>query len=207
MNIEVDSLIGEHVELRALQAEHVTGLYEAGKYPEIWTYMAPPAGKIEEFADMARLVKEAIAKRREHHEWPFVIIDRGSPITGAEGQASGDIIGSTRYLDMSTAHKAVEIGWTWLTPSVWRTKINTECKYLLLRHAFETAGAIRVQLKTDSRNLRSQAAIERIGGVNEGVLRHHRIMPDGYLRDSVYYSILDEEWPVVKVRLEEMLSR
>jgi len=89
---------------------------------------------------------------------------------------------------------------------MWRSPVNTECKYLLLRHAFETAGAIRVFFKTDSRNERSQRALERIGAVKEGVLRHHRIMRDGYLRDSVYYSILVDEWPAVKKRLEEMLS-
>ena len=193
MNIEVDELIGDRVELRALKVEHVAGLYEAAKYPEIWTYM-PKA--IVEMADMARAAKDAIAQRRLKLEWPFVIIDR----------ASGDIIGSTRYLDIVPAHKAVEIGWTWLTPSVWRSAVNTECKYLLLRHAFETAGAIRVCLKTDNRNLRSQAAIERIGGVKEGVLRRHRILPDGFRRDSAYFSIIDEEWPDVKARLEAMLA-
>jgi len=193
VNIEVDELIGDRVELRALKVEHVAGLYEAAKYPEIWTYM-PKA--IVEMADMARAAKDAIAQRRLKLEWPFVIIDR----------ASGDIIGSTRYLDIVPAHKAVEIGWTWLTPSVWRSAVNTECKYLLLRHAFETAGAIRVCLKTDNRNLRSQAAIERIGGVKEGVLRRHRILPDGFRRDSAYFSIIDEEWPDVKARLEAMLA-
>lgn len=193
MNIEVDELIGDRVELRALKVEHVAGLYEAAKYPEIWTHM-PRA--IVEMADMAGVAKAAIAQRRLKLEWPLVVVDR----------TTDTIVGSTRYLDIVPAHKAVEIGWTWLTPSVWRTSINTECKYLLLRHAFETAGAIRVCLKTDSRNLRSQAAIERIGGVREGVLRRHRILPDGYRRDSVYYSIIDEEWPAVKARLEAMLA-
>jgi RimJ/RimL family protein N-acetyltransferase len=90
---------------------------------------------------------------------------------------------------------------------VWRTAVNTECKYLLLRHCFETLGMIRVQLKTDARNLRSQRAIERLGAVREGVLRHHRVLPDGYLRDSVYYSILSGEWPAVRARLEGLLRR
>jgi RimJ/RimL family protein N-acetyltransferase len=196
MNIEVDELIGERAELRALKVEHVAKLFEAAKYPEIWEYM-PMMRPITELAEMARIAKDAIAQRRLGLEWPFVIVDR----------ATGKIVGSTRYLDIVRTHKAVEIGWTWLTPSVWRTRINTECKYLLLRHAFETAGAIRVQLKTDSRNNRSQAAIERIGGVKEGTLRRHRILPNGYVRDSVYYSIIDDEWPTVKARLEEMLGR
>lgn len=197
MDIAVERLEGNRVELLAMRAEHVSGLFEAGRYPEIWTYMAPPAKQISELADMARLVKEAISRRRVGAEWPFTIIDK----------SSGEIVGSTRFLDIVPAHKGVEIGWTWLTPSVWRTPVNTECKLLLLRHAFETAGAIRVQLKTDSRNARSQAAIEGIGAVKEGILRRHRIMPDGYLRDSVYYSVIAEEWPDVKRRLEIKLDR
>ena len=197
MNIDVDKLTGDRVELQAMKPEHVAGLYEAGKYPEIWTWSPPPSGgRMDELADMARVTKDAIGKRRLGVDWPFVIIDR----------ATGDVIGSTRYLDIDRANKGVEIGSTWLTPAVWRTHVNTECKYLLLRHAFETAGAIRVQLKTDLRNLRSQAAIERIGGVKEGVLRRHRILPDGYVRDSVYYSIIDQDWPNVKLRLEAMLA-
>ncbi len=121
-------------------------------------------------------------------------------------QQSDKIVGSTRFLDISISHRHAEIGWTWLAPHVWRTRINTECKYLLLRHGFETLDLIRVQLKTDRRNLTSQQAIERIGGQKEGILRKHRIMPNGYIRDSVYYSILDEEWPLVKTRLQRILN-
>jgi RimJ/RimL family protein N-acetyltransferase len=115
-------------------------------------------------------------------------------------------VGSTRYLDIRRENRGLEIGWTWLAAAVQRTAVNTECKYLLLRHAFETLGAIRVQLRTDLRNLRSQRAIERIGATREGVFRQERIMWDGYLRDSVFYSVIDCEWPAVKARLEARLG-
>ena len=167
-------------------------MFEAGNYPEIWTYMPQNSSSLE---DMEEIVEGALAQMVTGAELPFSIVD----------QMSGKIVGSTRFLDISPANRSLEIGWTWLTPEVWRTRINTECKYLLLKHCFETLGTIRVQLKTDSRNLRSQAAMERIGAIREGVLRKHRILPDGYIRDSVYFSIVDDEWPKVKARLEAML--
>ena len=129
--------------------------------------------------------------------FPFAIIDR----------ASGTLVGSTRYYDISQTNRSLEIGSTWLTPRAWRTAVNTECKYLLLKHCFESLGTIRVQLKTDSRNLRSQKAIERLGASKEGILRNHMILPNGYIRDSVYYSIIEQEWPAIKGRLEGMLGR
>lgn len=122
-------------------------------------------------------------------------------------RASGRAIGSTRFGDIAQEHGRLEIGWTWVAPSHQRSAVNTEAKLLQLRHAFEELGATRVALKTDARNLRSEAAIERLGAVREGVLRHHIRLPDGYLRDTVYYSILAEEWPAIRARLEERLSR
>ncbi|HET7636428.1 MAG TPA: GNAT family protein [Candidatus Limnocylindria bacterium] len=122
-------------------------------------------------------------------------------------RSSGRAVGSTRFGDIAPEHGRVEIGWTWLAPSAQRTAINTEAKLLQLRHAFDDLGATRVTLKTDARNERSQRAIERLGAVREGVLRHHLRMPDGFLRDTVYYSILVEEWPGVRARLEERLAR
>ena len=121
--------------------------------------------------------------------------------------ASGRVAGATRYLNIMPNDRGLEIGGTWYGPKFQRTAVNTECKYLLLSHAFETLGCIRVQLKTDSRNERSQKAIERIGAVKEGILRNHMILPDGHYRHSVYYSVLDTEWPDVKRRLEEMMER
>jgi RimJ/RimL family protein N-acetyltransferase len=120
---------------------------------------------------------------------------------------TGQAIGATRYLEIHTHDQGLEIGGTWYAVNFQRTAVNTECKYLLLKHAFETLGFIRVQFKTDLRNERSQRAIERIGAVKEGVLRKHMILPDGSVRHSVYYSILDDEWPAVKIQLEEKLKQ
>jgi N-acetyltransferase len=122
-------------------------------------------------------------------------------------RASGRAVGSTRFGDIDVPSERVEIGWTWLAPSVWRTAMNSEVKLLQLGYAFDILGAGRVALKTDGRNERSQHAIERLGGVREGVLRRHLRMPDGFIRDTVYYAILADEWPATKRRLEERLAR
>lgn len=121
--------------------------------------------------------------------------------------ATGRAVGSTRFADIDVSSERLEIGWTWLAPSMWRTALNTEAKLLQLRHAFDELGAGRVALKTDARNARSQAAIERLGAIREGTLRRHLRMPDGYIRDTVYYSILADEWPAIRVRLEQRLAR
>jgi RimJ/RimL family protein N-acetyltransferase len=120
---------------------------------------------------------------------------------------SGRAVGSTRFGDIDVPSERVEIGWTFLAPSRWRTALNSEAKLLQLRYAFDDLGAGRVALKTDGRNARSQRAIERLGGVREGVLRRHMRLPDGFIRDTVYYSILRDEWPSVRDRLEERLQR
>lgn len=186
-------LEGTRARLAPMERAHSEALYAASRDPRIWRYMPQAA---DSPADMARWVDSALAEWKSGKSLPFIIEDR----------ETARIVGSTRLLDYDAANRGVEIGYTWLNPAAWRTRINTECKYLLLRHCFETLGLIRVQLKTDARNVQSQAAIQRIGGVREGVLRHHRIMPDGYLRDSVYFSILAEEWPAVMARLERFLS-
>jgi RimJ/RimL family protein N-acetyltransferase len=147
-------------------------------------------------SEMEALIALALDAQERRTDVPFTIIDRNA----------GHAVGSTRYLNIMSKDRGLEIGWTWLTGAARRTYVNTECKYLLLRHAFETLGAIRVQLKTDSRNVTSQRAIERIGAVKEGVLRNHVIMPDGYYRHSVYYSIIENEWVAVKAGLEAKLS-
>jgi len=121
--------------------------------------------------------------------------------------ASGRVAGATRYLNIMPKDRGLEVGGTWYGLEFQRTIVNTECKYLLLTHAFEILRCIRVQLKTDVRNVRSQRAIERLGAVKEGVLRNHMILPDGHYRDSVFYSILDTEWPAIKKSLEEKLAR
>lgn len=146
---------------------------------------------------MRRLIDAALREAAQGTRLPFAIIDL----------ADGRAVGGTSYLDITPAHRRIEIGWTWLGARARRTAINTECKYLLLKHAFETLGCSRVQLKTDARNLRSQVAIERLGAAKEGVLRRHMVLPDGHVRDTVMYSIVSEEWPMVLKRLQASLRR
>jgi N-acetyltransferase len=185
-------LLGQRVEIVPMETKHTKELFTAGNNLDIWTYMPMVVRTLE---DMERLVNDALKQREQGTQFPFVIVDKDT----------NELIGSTRFIDISVPNRNLEIGWTWLSPSVWRTKVNTECKYLLFKHCFETLGTIRVQLKTDSRNLRSQRAIERIGAVKEGVIRNHRILSDGYRRHSVYYSVIDNEWGGVKERLEGFL--
>lgn len=187
------TLEGLHVRLEPLSAAHVDGLLAAGEDPEIWRYL--PIGGFARRADAEAFVAVAERGRSSGTELPFAIVRR----------EDGRIVGSTRYLDVRPRDRALEIGWTWLSREVWRTPVNTECKLLLLRHAFEDLGAHRVQLKTDLRNLRSQRAIERIGGVREGVLRRHMTLHDGHVRDTVLFSLVDAEWPAAKARLEARL--
>ena len=142
--------------------------------------------------------------------WPAYLTDAQRPeyVAWATVDAvTGRAIGATRFGDIAPEHGRVEIGWTWIAPSHQRSATNTEAKLLQLSYAFDELGATRVALKTDGRNLRSQAAIERLGAQREGTLRRHMRLPDGFIRDTVYFSILSDEWPVVKSRLEERLSQ
>jgi RimJ/RimL family protein N-acetyltransferase len=176
-----------------MEERHAGPLLEAAKDTPIW------GGDLKEIATLAeseRYIGKAKKEEAAGTCIPFVIWD----------MEQDKIVGSTRFFDISVAHRGLEIGSTWLNPSVWRTRMNTECKYLLLREAFEHRQMIRVQLKADLRNTRSQAAIERIGGVKEGVMRNHRILYDGYIRDTVMYSITNREWPEVKAKLESFLA-
>ncbi|HTE85607.1 MAG TPA: GNAT family N-acetyltransferase [Dehalococcoidia bacterium] len=187
------TLEARHVRLEPLKQEHAPDLFEAAQNDDIWRWLYPrrPAA----LAEMQSFIDDALAEQLEGAELPFAVID----------PASARAVGSTRFLGIEPAHRHVEIGFTWYARDYWRTAVNTECKYLLLRHAFEKLDCIRVQLVTDLRNERSQRAIERIGGVREGVLRKNRVvLKDGYQRSSVCYSILAEEWPGVKSRLEAM---
>jgi len=189
------TLDGEHVRLEPLAPGHAADLFVAGADPLVWRYLPiPPPSSIDEIESW---IAEAIARGETVGDIPFAIIDR----------ASGRAAGSTRYLDIRRSDRALEIGWSWVGAAYQRTAINTECKYLLLAHAFDRLGAIRVQFKANARNERSLRAIERIGGIREGVLRKQRIQHDGYIRDAVYYSIIDDEWPEVKLRLEDRLKR
>jgi N-acetyltransferase len=192
MDISPTQFLGQRARLVQMEESHIDALYEAGRFPEIWSWWPV---RITSRDEMQRLVLTFLQAQQDGHAFPFTIID----------QRNGQIIGSTRLHNISHENRSLEIGKTWLTPAAWGTHINTECKYLLLRYCFETLETIRVQLKTDMRNVRSQRAIERLGAVKEGVLRHHWIMPDGHIRDSVLYSILLEEWLASKERLEQIL--
>ena len=186
-------LAGEHARLEPLDAKHAGGLFAIGQDEKIWRYLLRP--KLESVADALGFIEDALRLADTGSQLPFAVID----------QKNNQVAGSTRYLDIRPNDRAIEIGSTWLGRNFQRTAINTECKYLLLRHAFEELGAVRVTLKTDGRNEQSQRAIERLGAVREGVLRKHMMLWDGYIRDTVYYSILESEWPEVKQRLEEFL--
>lgn len=193
MQVEPVILQGVRVALVPMEASHIAPLYEALNEPEIWTYSPPGMRNIE---DMKAYVGTALEERARGISMPFVIRD----------METDRLVGTTRFADISVPHRQLEIGWTALAREVWRTRVNTECKYLLLRHCFETLGTIRVQLKADSRNTRSLRAMERIGATPEGVLRSHRILGDGYIRDTAYYSFIASEWPDIKLKLERMLS-
>jgi len=192
------TLQGLHVRLEPLKHEHAAALWAAARerIDDIWTYLGG-ANKPASADDYRVLIEEALAAQVKGTELPFAVVNL----------ASQKHIGTTRFLDMSLEHRHVEIGWTWYAPDHWRTAVNTECKYLLLSYAFEVLGCIRVQLRTDERNERSRRAIERIGGVLEGIIRKDRITKDGWQRSSAQYSLLAEEWPANKARLEEMLRR
>lgn len=196
MKIEPVTLTGRVARLEPLRLEHAADLYAAlWDHPGLWKYML--TGQPQTLDEMQQLIAAILKKQEARECLPFAIIDL----------ERGCAVGETRYLNIAAQDHGLEIGSTWLTPDVQRTGINTECKYMLLSHAFETLGAIRVQLKTHHNNLQSQRAIERLGAVKEGVLRNHMIMLDGSYRNSVYYSIIVSEWPQVKAGLEAKMRR
>ena len=182
-------LEGRFVRLEPLAPEHRAGLEAVGTDERIWRF-TPLGPCIRHYLDAA----EAAVMQDDHH--PYVV----------RHLADDRLVGMTRLFDISTAHRGAEIGSTWYHPDYWGGKTNPECKYLLLRHGFERCGLIRIQLKTDLRNKRSQAAIAKLGAKREGVLRNHMVLPDGRFRDSVYFSILPDEWPGVKAGLEARLE-
>ncbi len=193
MNLLPPNLEGTRVSLLPLHESHIPGLIEAAKDPAIWSFMTP----LLDPAEVHKFVYQALNEQEAGQGIPFSVYDK----------ATDTIVGSTRLFDISISHRNMEIGHTWYNSSVWRTRVNTECKYLLLRYCFESLSLLRVQLKTDLRNERSQAAIARLGAQKEGILRQHRVLHDGYVRDTVMFSILDKEWPQVKQRLEGFLIK
>jgi RimJ/RimL family protein N-acetyltransferase len=192
------TLEGAHVRLEpmtraragAIAAELARAAADGAMWESKVTTIPRPEG-------MAAYVAQALKEFDAGLSLPFVTVDR----------ASGKAVGTTRYMNIEAPHRRLEIGTTWLGKSFQRTALNTEAKYLMLRHAFETLHCIAVDLRTHERNAQSRAAIERLGGKLDGILRHHRIMPDGSMRNTASYSIIDAEWPAVKARLEARLAR
>ncbi|WP_166695540.1 GNAT family N-acetyltransferase [Bacillus cereus] len=187
-------LVNDRAMLRLMQVNDIESLFnivEGNK--EVWTYLI---AKMDSYQDMEQYVQVAIKAFEGETDLPFVVVD----------QKTNEIVGSTRLYSISNENKTVELGQTWYHPSVHRTSINTECKYMLLQYAFEELHMLRVQIKTDLRNEKAQRAIERLGAVKEGVLRNERQLPNGYVRDAVVYSIIASEWPVIKEQLLQKLA-
>jgi len=193
MRVTPVTLEGRHVRLEPLAKAHLAGLAEVGLDEELWRWI-PTAVRTRE--EMAAYIETALQEQERGVSLPFAILEK----------ATGRAIGSTRYGNIDRTHHRVEIGWTWVAREWQRTAMNTDAKYLLLKHAFESLGCMRVELKTDSLNEKSRAAILRIGAKEEGIFRNHMITASGRIRHSAYYSIIDSEWPAVKARLEAKLS-
>jgi len=187
--VEPVTLAGVHVRLEPAGEEHLADLVAAGADPIVWAHMPWPQPR-------DRAAMRALLELERRVAMPFAQIEL----------ASGRAVGITTYRDVDERNRTLEIGGTWIGRPWWRTAINTEAKLLFLGHAFETLGANRVAIKTDIRNERSQAAIERLGAVREGVVRHQYIRPDGTLRDTVLYSVVPEEWPAVRAHLRARLA-
>jgi RimJ/RimL family protein N-acetyltransferase len=194
MTLEPVVLEGSHVRLEPLSLAHHAGLCDVGLETSLLdvteSYAPTPEG-------LRAYIETALQMQAAGTAMPFAVISR----------ATGRPIGCTRYGNIDLSHRRVEIGWTWYGRPWQRTAVNTETKLLLLRHAFETLGCVRVEFKTDALNERSRKALLRIGAREEGILRRHMVMPSGRIRDTVYFSIIADEWPSVKERLEGLLAR
>jgi RimJ/RimL family protein N-acetyltransferase len=186
-------LEGSLVVLEPLEEAHAEDLWQAAQAPEIWRWLAH-IGSTREYFDA--WFEASLAATRTGSEGVFA----------TRSKRTGSIVGSTRFLNVRPFDHVVEIGWTWLNPSAWRSGINVETKLLMLGHAFETLGCIRVELKTDARNERSRAAMAALPAQFEGILRKHMTVPDVGVRDSAYFSVVDDEWPGVRANLERRLA-
>ena len=183
------------VTLKPLSKQEAEDYLEIGRDADIWKYLAPePFTRLH---DAENWISGMLERAETAGDIPFSVYDN----------ASNRLAGSSSFLDVRPMHGGLEIGFTWYGKEFQRTHVNTATKLVLFSHAFEDLEANRVQLQTDSRNLASQRAIERLGAVKEGVLRKHKTYPDGYVRDSVMYSVTSDEWTSVKARLEEFLWR
>jgi RimJ/RimL family protein N-acetyltransferase len=194
MNPQPITLEGSQVRLEPLSLDHHAPLCEVGLEPELWKLTTV---NIRTPEDMRVYIETALGEQASGISLPFATVDK----------QSGRVVGSTRFGNINRQHRCVEIGWTWIAPPWQRTVVNTEAKYLMLCHAFEGLGCIRVELKTDSLNERSKNAMRRIGAREEGTFRNHMILQSGRIRHSVFFSIIDSEWPDVKAGLEAKLGR
>ena len=188
------TLSGKHIRLEPMRPLHAQALLEAGRDEAIWTWM--PARPVTA-ETMDRWIQNAMEAESQGREYPFVVVRL----------EDNRVMGSTRYLDVQEDDRTVEIGWTWYAPDAWGGVVNPEAKYLLMRHAFDDWRAIRVALKTDINNLHSQAAIKKLGARYEGTLRNQRIRQDGSYRDTVIFSVIESEWPSVKLGLEQRIEQ
>jgi RimJ/RimL family protein N-acetyltransferase len=194
MNVSPVTLEGRHVRLEPMSPDHLGGLIAVGLDQDLWRWTTTLIRTPEE---MRAYVGQALEEQARGVSLPFVTV----------GRESGHVVGSTRFGNIDRDNRRAEIGWTWVGSAWQRTPVNTEAKYLMLSHAFGVWGCVRVELKTDSLNERSRRAILRIGAQEEGTLRNHMITHTGRLRHTVYFSVIDSEWPAVRARLEEKLSR
>lgn len=194
MKVNEIILEGTRVRIEPLTTEHFSVLWDDSISEEVWRYL--PSRFINE-DDIIQIYSESLKAKEMGLEYPFAVYDKQLE----------KYVGSTRFLNISLENKNLEIGWTWYIPRVWRSRVNTECKYLLMRYCFEELALLRVQFKADTRNTRSNLALERIGAVREGTLRRDRIMQDGFIRNAHIYSIIREEWVEIKRRFETVLLK
>jgi len=189
------TLEGHRVRMEPLDLErHLDGLVAIGLEPELWRWTQDQCTTVEV---LRAYLERALEELREGRSLPFATLDR----------VSGQVAGCTRFGNIDRRNRRMEIGWTWVGKPFQRSHVNTEAKYLMMRHAFEDLGCVRVELKTNVLNEKSRNAMKRIGCVEEGVLRKHAVNSLGVWRDTIYYSVLDTEWPGVKTRLEGMMAR
>ena len=194
MVVEPLTLQGQFVRLEPLTVEHFDALWAVGQDHDLWQWTPYQINTPEK---MHTYIRAALDGQELGTALPFVTIE----------QATNQVVGSTRFGNIDAPNHRVEIGWTWLGKAWQRTRVNTEAKFLMLQHAFEVWQCIRVEFKTDALNTRSRAAIARLGAKEEGIFRHHMITESGRLRDTVYFSVIDDEWPDVKARLQTLLAR